>query len=576
MDKIFTNNVQQAEWEIKNVMRNYYFRDDYICVMSVAYLLYKASSSIKPNNSYNEILKGLKNEEAMFIRDCFRMHDIEFEEIWGKFQSIALKYVPAVFVQILLKPVSGYEYCGISERPESINKLLEKILDLKNGENVLETHSGLGESLIYLTQRTNCSYKGLEYRSYECEIAKIRTAFLERKVDISQANFMEYAYDEQTEKYNKIFSFHPLGCKISGLAAFHNSNLIEQLNNDFEDNPFKKSTSFDWGIATAVIKKLKNDGKAVLIVTDGSLFSNADEQIRKKFVEKGYIEAIISLPKKLFATIGANVSLLVLSNDNKSIRLVNARHICQEGRRQNTLSEDDIAEIYNLYKNGGKYTIDVGLGEIQPNKYSLSPERYMTLDNIELKNPVEFGRVVNEIGRSAPLAARQLDELVSEEPTNIRYVRLADIQNGIISDELPYLKAIESRHERYLLRDGDLLLSKMGAPFKTAIVKIEGTEKILPVGNMYVIRVNNDKIDVHYLKAFLESSKGIALLNSITSGTTIPIINVDSLQRMPIECPDIVKQEKIANKYQAICDEIALLKLKLAAATERLSNVIDE
>ena len=45
---------------------------------------------------------------------------------------------------------------------------------------------------------------------------------------------------------------------------------------------------------------------------------------------------------------------------------------------------------------------------------------------------------------------------------------------------------------------------------------------------------------------------------------------------MPIECPDIAKQEKIANKYQATCDEIAMLKLKLAAATERLSNIIDE
>ena len=268
--------------------------------------------------------------------------------------------------------------------------------------------------------------------------------------------------------------------------------------------------------------------------------------------------------------------MLVLSQGNEYARLVNARSICQEGRRQNTLSDEDIAKIIDLYNNGGKYTVDVAAGNIQPYGYSLFPERYMTLDNIELKNPVKFGSVVNEIGRSVPFGARQLDELASEEPTDIRYVRLTDIQDGIISDELPYLKSIEGRHERYLLRDGDLLLSKMGALFKTAIVKIEGNEKILPVGNMYVIRVNNDKIDVHYLKAFLESSKGIALLNSITSGTTIPIINVDSLQSMPIECPDIAKQEKIANKYQAICDEIALLKLKLAAATERLSNVIDE
>ena len=111
-----------------------------------------------------------------------------------------------------------------------------------------------------------------------------------------------------------------------------------------------------------------------------------------------------------------------------------ARNICQEGRRQNTLSDEDITKIVDLYNNGGKYTVDVAPGDIQPYGYSLSPERYMTLDNIELKNSVEFGRVVNEIGRSAPLAARQLDELVSEEPTDIRYVRLADIQDGIIND----------------------------------------------------------------------------------------------------------------------------------------------
>lgn len=66
------------------------------------------------------------------------------------------------------------------------------------------------------------------------------------------------------------------------------------------------------------------------------------------------------------------------------------------------------------------------------------------------------------------------------------------------------------------------------------------------------------------------------MLNAITTGTTIPIINVDSLQRMPIECPDIKKQKKIANKYQAVCDEITMLKAKLLAATDRLSNVIDE
>ena len=51
MDKIFTNNVQQAEWEIKNVIREYVFSNEYTYTMLVTYLLYKASSSIKHNIS---------------------------------------------------------------------------------------------------------------------------------------------------------------------------------------------------------------------------------------------------------------------------------------------------------------------------------------------------------------------------------------------------------------------------------------------------------------------------------------------------------------------------------------------
>lgn len=570
MDKIFTNNVQQAEWEIRNVMKEYAFINEYTYTMLVTYLLYKASRSIKHDLSYKDVLETMSEEESMLIRDSFSFSQEKSERFWQHIRGLAFNYAPAVFAHILMQPVHVYE--SRAERPESVNRLLENILDLHDGEKVLETSSGVGDTLLALAEKHNCSFSGIEPVSQEKGVSKIRAGFVSKDINIVQGNFVNKALEDDRAKYDKIYSFHPL----VRLTNYVSDDTVEALNAEFKCQPFKRVSTLDWPMALSAVKCLKPGGIAVVFIADGSLSSNVDEAIRRVFIEKGLLKAVISLPTKLFAARNVNMSMLVLSQGNEYARLVNARSICQEGRRQNTLSDEDIAKIIDLYNNGGKYTVDVAAGNIQPYGYSLFPERYMTLDNIELKNPVEFGRVVNEIGRSAPLAARQLDELASEEPTDIRYVRLADIQDGIINDELPYLKSIESRHERYLLRDGDLLLSKMGAPFKTAIVKIEGNEKILPVGNMYVIRVNNDKIDVHYLKAFLESSKGIALLNSITSGTTIPIINVDSLQRMPIECPDIAKQEKIANKYQAICDEIALLKLKLAAATERLSNVIDE
>ena len=135
---------------------------------------------------------------------------------------------------------------------------------------------------------------------------------------------------------------------------------------------------------------------------------------------------------------------------------------------------------------------------------------------------------------------------------------------------------VDKKYEKYFLENDDMLLSKNGYPFKVAIVKVSEGEKILPVGNMYVLKVNKDKLDIVYLKAFLESSKGIALLKSVVSGTTIPVVNLASLKNMPIELPPMEQQKKITEKYKAISDEIALLKLKIDRANDRLARILDE
>ena len=197
----------------------------------------------------------------------------------------------------------------------------------------------------------------------------------------------------------------------------------------------------------------------------------------------------------------------------------------------------------------------------------------MAVDTIELKIPAPLASVVDTFGRTAPLNAAQLDELASDEPTDIKYVRLADVQDNMVNKELPYLKAVD---KKYFLENDDMLLSKNGYPFKVAIVKVSEGEKILPVGNMYVLKVNKDKLDIVYLKAFLESSKGIALLKSVVSGTTIPVVNLASLKNMPIELPPMEQQKKITEKYKAISDEIALLKLKIDRANDRLARILDE
>ena len=74
----------------------------------------------------------------------------------------------------------------------------------------------------------------------------------------------------------------------------------------------------------------------------------------------------------------------------------------------------------------------------------------------------------------------------------------------------------------------------------------------------------------------MESSKGIALLKSVVSGTTIPVVNLASLKNMHIELPPMEQQKKITEKYKTISDEIALLKLKIDRANDRLARILDE
>lgn len=187
-----------------------------------------------------------------------------------------------------------------------------------------------------------------------------------------------------------------------------------------------------------------------------------------------------------------------------------------------------------------------------------------------------FKDVIKKIKRATPVSASALDRMSSNEETNIKYLRLQDIQSGIIRDDLHCLKEIEPRQVQYLLKDEDLILSKIGFPYKVAVAKIVPGQSVLPVGNMYAIELDTTKVNPYYIKSFFESEQGAAALKSITTGETIPIISVDRLKNLQVPVPDMAEQNKIANKYLAVLDEIQVLKLKLQKATDRLNNVFDE
>lgn len=101
-------------------------------------------------------------------------------------------------------------------------------------------------------------------------------------------------------------------------------------------------------------------------------------------------------------------------------------------------------------------------------------------------------------------------------------------------------------------------------------------QRILANGNLYIIELDEEKANPYYIKAFFDSEQGHAVLKSITVGAAMPNIGVDKLKKVEIPLPPMEEQERIAQKYQATLDEIAVIKLRLEKAVSKLHHIFDE
>lgn len=359
------------------------------------------------------------------------------------------------------------------------------------------------------------------------------------------------------------------GMRIKELGL--GNQYLEQLEKRIPS--VSKVTSSDWLFNSLMVDMLSEDGKAVGIMTNGSTWNQSDSAIRSYFIENGLIECVIALPARLFAGTAIATSMIVFSRNNKGVRLVDASELFVEGRRVNELSYENIFLIINATKNDSDISMYVSVEQLRDNDYVLSMNRYIVHD---VADGMAFGDVIKRITRGAQLNAKALDEITTTVPTDMQYLMLANIKNGLIDKELPYLKSIDKKNDKYCLSNHCLILSKNGYPYKIAVAEVKEGQRILGNGNLYIIELDEEKADPYYLAAFFVSEQGTAALRSITVGATIPNIGVEQLTKLVIPIPSIEKQKEIADKYKTVKDEITMLQLKLEKAKNRMAHIIEE
>lgn len=141
----------------------------------------------------------------------------------------------------------------------------------------------------------------------------------------------------------------------------------------------------DYAYLLHLVRSLKSTGRGACILPHGVLFrGNAEAEIRKSLIRKGYIQGIIGLPANLFYGTGIPACIVVIDKGGaaarKGILLVDASAGFMKDGPKNRLRSMDIHQIVDVFTNlrdVPRYARMVGLDEIEKNDFNLNLPRYI-------------------------------------------------------------------------------------------------------------------------------------------------------------------------------------------------------
>lgn len=306
--------------------------------------------------------------------------------------------------------------------PREVAILMARIIDAEEGEEVYDPACGSGglliKSQLYLRDKKAeklakakgqlsldeivkkpLRLYGQEINPFTYAMAKMNAFIHDMDADIRVGDTLRnprFADGSRLKQFDKVTA-NPMWNQKFPQEVFEN----DAYNRFLYGIPPSNSSS-DWGWIQHMFASLNDKGKLVVVIDtgvvsrgSGNTGSNREKEIRKRFVENDYIEAVILLTDNLFYNTTAPGNIIVI-NKNKphkgEILLINASKEFAKGRPKNYLTEENIKRIEDVYKNWKEvegFSKIITNDEAARNDYNLSPSRYVATGEKEEYLPVD-------------------------------------------------------------------------------------------------------------------------------------------------------------------------------------------
>ena len=175
---------------------------------------------------------------------------------------------------------------------------------------------------------------------------------------------------------------------------------------------------------------LGQQGTMAIVLPHGVLFRvGAEGAIRKRLIDKNYIDAVIGLPSNLFTNTGIPVCVIVLKKNRslgEPILMIDASQYFVKVKTQNILQDKDIARIIETYTSRietESYSHLASLEEIKRNEYNLNIPRYVEVIETEIPHHVDghlYGGIPKEDLNRFPIIMSIAQDIVKSHLSEVR------------------------------------------------------------------------------------------------------------------------------------------------------------
>ena len=299
--------------------------------------------------------------------------------------------------------------------PGEVAILMSHILDPEPGDEVYDPCCGSGGLLIKCFLRFKEKYNsdtsieplkffGQEVLASTFSMAKMNAFIHDMEAEIKLGDTMNrpafLTQQGSIEKFD-IVTANPMW----------NQNFSQTV---YENDPYNRftfgyppSNSSDWGWIQHMYASLNDKGKMAVVLDTGAVSrgsgnsgSNRERNIRKEFVEKDLVEAVLLLPENLFYNTNAPGIIIVINKAKPAERknrilLINASRLYEKGRPKNFLPDSSIEQLTNIYLNWEEVegiSKIISKDEAAKNDYNMSPSRYVAQngedDTLDLEDAI--------------------------------------------------------------------------------------------------------------------------------------------------------------------------------------------